>query len=211
MLAIAYNGTILRQRCTLMAKRVLAAAIPAALVGTFGLQGASADIYTWVDAKGTINVSNVAPPTDVRITNVTRDGTPTRAAPSEAAAEAARIAEVQALAERVRQLEQEVETARRQAEEWDYRAASPLAPMPYVAIGTPPPVVQYQVVQSPPASAGCDAGWAGCAPWGWGPVVYPTTVILLHAPSFHRHRLPHGGTLPPSFGPVRPLTGFPRG
>ena len=80
--------------------------MPAVLAGTFGLQPAHADLYTWVDASGGVNVSNLAPPEGVRITNVI----PASPTATHDAREAARDAEVQALTKRVRQLEDEVES-----------------------------------------------------------------------------------------------------
>jgi len=90
---------------------LLRAALPAVLAGTFGLQPAYADIYMWVDPSGVVNVSNLAPPENVRVTNVIHASAPkttTRDDP-------ARDAEVQALTERVRQLENEVALARSKA------------------------------------------------------------------------------------------------
>ena len=86
--------------------RLLRAALPVVLAGTFGLQPAHADLYTWVDASGGVNVSNLAPPEGVRITNVI----PASPTATHDAREAARDAEVQALTKRVRQLEDEVES-----------------------------------------------------------------------------------------------------
>ena len=43
----------------------------ALLVGALGSQLARADIYTWVDTSGTVNVSNIAPPEGTRVTIVT--------------------------------------------------------------------------------------------------------------------------------------------
>src|SRR6476646_8224997 len=79
-------------------------------------QLARADIYTWKDASGRINVSNLAPPEGARVTNVVRERAPAASSPrSDAIRSAARDAEVQALEERVRQLQDEVALARRQA------------------------------------------------------------------------------------------------
>ena len=89
-----------------MLTRLLRATLPVVLAGTFGLQPAHADLYTWVDASGGVNVSNLAPPEGVRITNVI----PASPTATHDAREAARDAEVQALTERVRQLEGEIES-----------------------------------------------------------------------------------------------------
>src|SRR5262249_2240887 len=96
-----------------------------------------ADIYTWTDANGRVNISNLAPPEGVRVTNVMRE-TPRTQAQIEAAQEAARRAEVQALSDRVRQLEAEAEMSRR-----------PMSvPVP-VPIMPPQPMMQYPDMQPP--------------------------------------------------------------
>ena len=89
-----------------MLTRLLRAILPAVLACTLGLQPAYADLYTWVDASGGVNVSNLAPPEGVRITNVIR-ATPKTTARDDPR-EAVRDAEVQALTKRVRQLEDQV-------------------------------------------------------------------------------------------------------
>ena len=70
-----------------------------------GLQPAHADLYTWVDASGGVNVSNLAPPEGVRIIKVTVEPAPKTTTRNDHAREAARETQVQALAKRVRQLE----------------------------------------------------------------------------------------------------------
>jgi hypothetical protein len=87
-----------------MLTRLLRVTLPALLAGTFGLEPAHADLYTWVDASGGVNVSNLAPPEGVRITNVI----PASPTATHDAREAVRSAEVDALTKRVRQLEDEV-------------------------------------------------------------------------------------------------------
>src|ERR1700693_4708295 len=106
---------------------LLRSALPAVLACTFGLQLAHADIYTWVDASGGINVSNLAPPEGVRVTNIihaSAQQNPTR--------EDTRPVELQALAERVLPLEDERELPKRQAPPAvEYRAISAPPPMQY--------------------------------------------------------------------------------
>jgi len=87
-----------------MLTRLLRVTLPALLAGTLGLDPAHADLYTWVDASGGVNVSNLAPPEGVRITNVI----PASPTATHDARETVRDAEVQALTKRVRQLEDEV-------------------------------------------------------------------------------------------------------
>ena len=90
-----------------MRARLLRAALAAVLAGTFGLQPAHADLYTWVDVSGRVNVSNLVPPEGVRITNVI-PASPPKTTTRDDAREAVREAEVQALTKRVRQLEDQV-------------------------------------------------------------------------------------------------------
>ena len=110
----AYNACS-GSRTPLMGTLLLRASLLAILAGTFGLQPAYADIYTWVDASGVVNVSNLAPPENVRVTNVIHASAPKITTRDDANRDAARHAEVQALTERVRQLENEVALARSKA------------------------------------------------------------------------------------------------
>ena len=102
-----------------MLTRLLRTTLPAVLAAAFGLQPAHADIYTWVDASGGVNVSNLAPPEGVRITNVIR-ATPKTTARDDGAAEATRGAGVQALTKRVRRLEDEVASQGSGSNYWYY-------------------------------------------------------------------------------------------
>lgn len=172
----------------------LRASWPAILVGTLGLQPAHADIYTWVDASGTINVSNLAPPDGVNVTKVIHEAPPAAVPADNSSLEAARQAQaqVQALAMRVGELQDEVEFARRQAA---LPAPYPIMPAPplvqYVADMAPQPM-QYAVDPTPPAAAGCYSTWSSCGPW-WGPSFYPVSVIVLRPPHDGRFRPPFQG------------------
>ena len=99
-----------------MLTRILRATLPVVLASTFGLQPAHADLYTRVDASGRVNISNLAPPDGVRITNVI----PASPTATRDAREAARDAEVQALTKRVRQLEGQVESQGSGSNYWYY-------------------------------------------------------------------------------------------
>src|SRR3954451_5488950 len=84
---------------------------------------ARADIYTWTDAAGRVNVSNITPPEAARVTHVTRDISPK---PDAAASrDNPQQKEVRALADRVRQLEQELDVAK-------------IPPTAFVPVPTPP-------------------------------------------------------------------------
>src|SRR5947207_10540059 len=93
-----------------------------ALTVVFGLVAASglarADVYTWTDAKGVQNVSNLAPPEGARVDKVVHDVAPAVVPPPAPVlmpvADPVAQMEVQRLAMRVRQLESEVDFTRRQ-------------------------------------------------------------------------------------------------
>jgi hypothetical protein len=185
----AYNGWG-GYRTPLMDTRLLRASLPALLAGTFGLQLAHADIYTWVDGSGSINVSNVAPPEGVRVASITHASPPAAVARADAAREAARQAEVEALAQRVRELEDDVELARRQAPPpVDYRAIPPPPVIQYLVL---PPPAQYALNPALPANTGCDPAWTDCGPWGFSGI-YPTSVVVLRASNFRHFHPGRGG------------------
>ena len=118
-----------------MLKPFLRAALPAILLGACALPLAHADIYTWTDETGRVNISNLTPPDGARVTRVMHEDKAVIAAldtAREAAREALREAEVRALAERVRQLQNEVELAKRRR-----RSRSSIEALPA------PPIVQY--------------------------------------------------------------------
>ena len=162
----------------------------------FGLKAAWADIYTWTDASGTLNVSNVAPPEGAKVTKVMHESPPRPAPVVDPAAEASRQAEVQALAARVRQLEYEAEFARRQPPPLDYGAMGPPPPMQY------PLPMQYAVESPQPAMNECNPAWAGCG-YGWNVPFYPAVVIVARPQGFRRPPQFHGGHRFPMQMPVR--------
>jgi len=187
----------------MMLRSILRATFLAAMTATSGSQLARADIYTWADASGAINVSNLSPPEGVRVISVARATPEATAARETAAREAAQRAETQALEERVRQLESEAE-ARRQPPTVVYQAPPP---MPYWNERAPAPV-QYAVSMAPPAyTQGCDPGWISCGP-GWFPGFYPASVVFVRAPGFRRAPIRHRFTAPQ---PVHSFGHFGRG
>jgi hypothetical protein len=190
---------------------LLRAVLPVILAGTLGLQVARADIYTWTDASGRVNISNLAPPEGVHVTNVVHESAPKVVAHNDNARDALRDAEVQVLAERVRQLQAEVESAKRQAAPpvTDYRAVAMPAEMPYDMNYAPPPV-QY-AISTAPAAYGCDVMWSNCG-LGWGTGFYPGNVVVVRAPNFRRFSPARGGNHSPGAPPMRgsPGPGGPR-
>lgn len=185
----------------MMLTHALRVALAVALAFTFGLRSAHADIYTWVDETGVINVSNLAPPDGVRVINVMRASPPSAAGDA-----AARQAQTQALTDRVQQLEDEVALARPQAPSAPY--APVVLPPPVVQYVIAPPVVQYVINEPAPIDTSCDPYWAGCA-FGSAPLFYPTSVVVVRPPGFGHGRPPHAGQgfAPPS-GPtslIQPL------
>ncbi len=100
-----------------MLKPLVRGALPAMLAGACALPLAHADIYTWTDDSGRVNVSNLTPPDGVTVTarRCTRARPRPRRRAREPGPDALRDAEVRVLAERVRQLQDEVEIAKRQA------------------------------------------------------------------------------------------------
>jgi hypothetical protein len=170
--------------------RLLQASLPAVLAGTLGLQHACADIITWVDASGTINISNLAPPDGARVINVMKESAPASASRDDALRDAARRAEVQALAERVRQLEDEVEFAQRRGPPPVEYRAMPSPPIVQYFVEVVPPPVPYADVAPP--TAACDPAWMNCGLW-WLPGIYPGSVFVLQAPNFRRGHPGRGG------------------
>jgi hypothetical protein len=187
-----------------MPTRVALAILPSILGLLAAASPAGAEIYTWTDASGVVNVSNLAPPEGVAVTRVTPDPPPHVVPPAELAREAARDAELraladrekdlelQALSDRVQQLERDVELARAQA----------LAPVVYAP---PPAPVPYVEPSAPPA---CDPTWGGCGPY-WGLPFYPSSVVVVSAPPLRKYHRSRGG---PRFGGGHPMpvTGVPR-
>jgi len=182
-----------------MVTTFLRAALVAGIACTFGLGVACADIYTFVDANGAVNVSNLPPPEGARVTGVTHETPQKVAALYEAARETAREAELQALADRVRQLEKEADAARRE-------------PPPATLVVNPvvmqwaPVQNQIEITQPAPASSGCDVGWWGCGSfWGSG-YYFPGSVVVPRPPRPHNIRPVRPEPIPPPFS-LRPLFG----
>jgi hypothetical protein len=206
-------------------RRALPTPLLTLLAFACALPPAHADIYTWTDDKGRVNISNLEPPDGARVTNVMRENKAMTAA-NEAAREAARErerealkeAEVRALAERVRQLQAEVENARRPAPPPVVAAAPAPAYVPYSGEYAPPPVAQYNFINASPTMGGgggggygCYTGWPDCQ-FGWYPGFYPgfypVSVVLPRDRHFRRDHFPARPTPHPR-GPVAPWSPIP--
>jgi hypothetical protein len=134
---------------------------------------AMAEIYGWVDPSGSVTYSNLPPPKNARVIDVIEE-TPPPTPQAQAAAEAAHEAQMRALNERVRQLEQELQLSR-------YDSAPPAPPYPSVAAPSygPPP---YTASYGP-----CfDEEFFDCG-WGGGPVYYTAGVVPFWGVRHHHH------------------------
>jgi len=142
---------------------------------------AQADIYTWTDKNGVVNVSNLPPPEGVRPTRVTHEA-PKDPAREAAAREAAHLAELRALNERVAQLQEQVEQSRREIPPPMAVVAPPM--MPYAA-PSGPYIVNVVTQQPAPAygpTGACDSGWGGwgdCGGFGMWPGYYGSGVVVV--------------------------------
>ncbi|HEY3177624.1 MAG TPA: DUF4124 domain-containing protein [Casimicrobiaceae bacterium] len=160
------------------------AVLPLILVFALSSQVAHADIYTWVDASGAINVSNLSPPEGVRVTRITHENPVKTAARLDTARDVKHDAEVQALSDRVRQLEREVQVAK--------TYTPPSQPIVMYASAPPAPVAAPAYVDAMPAPMNvCDPAFTSCGYW-WGQGFYPGNVIVVRAPSFRRTNPFHG-------------------
>ncbi len=187
-----------------------------ALLGAFAWGSAHADIYTWVDASGNVNLSNRPPPEGARVTNVFRED-PAVHASAEAARAAAQREELRALNERVTQLERDLEAARRpEPAPVAYVPAAP-PPAPYASV-----MAEAIVAPSAPAYGDCSSPWASCASPGYFGF-YPASIVVLSTRGPRRFAPDHGmhrvAALPPAhlakpFGnlpdPVNLFPGIPR-
>jgi hypothetical protein len=171
-------------------------ACAAALAAALAAPVAHADIFTWTDATGRLNISNVAPPKDTHARRIVQEDPPKPAVPAPSA-------EVAALKERVAELESEVDRAK--------QASAPPPPTPIVV--APQVVVAPQpaspVAYAPPAAyapldvAPCDPLMFGCPAFG-----LPVNVVVVRTPRFHRFHRGHDLVRRASVVPARPNFGM---
>ena len=174
-----------------MARQVAALAFVLVLSGAC-VQRAEADVYTWVDAAGNVNVSNLAPPAGTKVRSIARED-PAARARAEAARAAAKDTELRALTERVAELER--------ANEPPARPPGPpyMGPPPYAV--PPPPRFSVTMMPSaaeeftPPLLPSC--GSLDCVPTLGSPFYAPSVVVI--APPVHRH---HGRAVHRSRSPA---------
>jgi hypothetical protein len=171
--------------------------LPAMLAFIGAVSLAHADIYRWTDASGRVNVSNLPPPEDVRVTSVTKETPQDVQARYEALHQQARQAEFQAMSERIQQLENQ--------------AAQPPVVVPQVQIVPVPVTIQapvqysYPVEVAQPAAGGCDPSWAGCGGF-WNPGYYPSVIVVNNGPF---RRRPGPPRFNPGYPVISPIQGFP--
>ncbi len=170
-------------------KRVAALAA-AGCAGVFAWTIAQADVYTWIDASGKLNLSNQPPPEGVRVTNVYRED-PEARAHAEAARAASAREELRTLNARVAELERALEKAREEQ-------ARPPDPAPVAYAPAPPPPAyasaMAQTIVAPPMPSyspyfpNYDCAWVGCfSPGSFG--FYPSGVVVVNSPGAgHSHR-----------------------
>lgn len=197
-----------------MRKLLLHSLLPVLLASALGVQPALADIYTWIDESGRVNVSNLPPPAGAKVIKVVKDVAPPAPQANPAREAALRDAEVQALAERVRQLQEEVSLT---------RSLPPAPPVVYpIVVQMPVQQPQYVVYEAPqpapvaqyPAPAaynGCDFGWSGCYGW-WGTSFYPSNVVVVRdgkAPRFRDLQGIYPIYQPRAHQPIANAPGFP--
>src|SRR6185369_8925131 len=101
-------------RSAMMRQHLRTAALTTGFAAMLATGVAHADVYTWTDESGMLNVSNLTPPEGAKIAKVVKESPRTTPPPSAPPPDAAPPIEFQTLALRVRQLEYEVELARRQ-------------------------------------------------------------------------------------------------
>ena len=153
-----------------------------ALAGVIGAAPAQADIYTWIDDSGSVNISNLAPPDGVRVTKTVRESAPRIVPRPDPAVEAARQAEVQALAERVRQLEGELAFTQTQEPPPPTYQVMPPTPVIQYFVDAGTSQVQYNSVGN--SGSGCGPSWVDCG-IGWNTGFFPG-VIFVTTPNFRR-------------------------
>ncbi len=161
-----------------MRDHLFGAALAAGLTLIGGQPPAQAEIYTYVDAQGRVNVSNLTPPDGARVTSVVHEAPPRPNPYADAAREAARQADVAALSQRIEQLQYALDSAARQP-----------PPPQYVMVPTPmpmaPPPQQYVADDAAQAQGpDCPYGWSSCTSW-WNPAFAPFATIVV-VPSARR-------------------------
>jgi uncharacterized protein DUF4124 len=191
-----HNGSNVSKIMSIMRAVMLRVGFAAVLlVCTLAAPITRADVFTWLDAAGRTNVSNLDPPEGARVTSVVRER-PASAAEI-AAREARQRADVIALEEQVRRLAAEVAATRQPRV-----VEAPPMPVVYNIITMPSPPVAVPDLSmayadmAPAPSYDCIPSWAGCATWWPGFATGTVVVGSTHGHHFdsfnHGHRFhPH--------------------
>jgi len=149
---------------------------------------ARAEIYSWVGADGQVNFSNLGPPPGVKVLGVVKDDPVARAA----ADEAQREARMRALADRVRQLENDLNHARTEV--------------------APPPPQVVVVAPSYPAPSTCDPAVFDCNATVYGSAYYPAYPVGVgYGRTGHRHDRDRDWRSRPGLSSRLVLPGMPSG
>jgi hypothetical protein len=163
-------------------------------------QAAYADIFTWTDPSGRLNISNVEPPKDAQARRIVQEAAPRAATKPDPPAQPS---EVEALKERVADLESEIDRARQAS------ATPPPAPVvvvaPVVVAPPPQPAAPAVAYAPPPDVAPCDPLMFGCPAFG-----YPVNVVVVRTPRFHRFRHAGRANRRAPVVPARPNFGWHR-
>jgi hypothetical protein len=153
--------------------RLLNTVAAVVLLGMLGVPVAHADVYTWVDAAGMLNVSNLQPPAGANVTSVVKSVAPKLAPDTSTPAQAAAM---QALSDRILQLQAQVADVQR-----------PVVPTVvnnvYVTPQPAPVTVQYAQLgytyDGPQQSSNaCDPSFYSCGGGVYGGF-YPASTVFL--------------------------------
>jgi len=156
-----------------MKRMTLSTGLLAGLAGALALLAgapAQAEILGWVDAAGNVTYSNMPPPKDARVIDQIEEEPvdPQALARAQAAAAALHASQLQALNDRVRELEQQLKQ--------NQRAAAP---------------VIYPVAPPVPPGINCDSQYYDCGAWD-GPVYYTIGLPFVLPPRHHPEGRPRG-------------------
>jgi len=161
-----------------MRTHLVAKVLAAVLLALALSPAARAEIYTWVDAQGRTNISNLPPPDGARVTKVVHEAPPNPY--NDAARDAARQAELDSLAQRVDQLQAALQNAARQP--------PPPPQTQFIVVPAAAPVQYVSEPEPAPQAQDCNYGWT-CNGW-WNPG-FPPFVSYIYVPASRGRNPPH--------------------